>query len=377
MSIDKFSQLPLKDLRALAAGRGIPGSARLDKSGLIKALTQDLATSTRREPPPPAAHSGTSSSAAPSVRTWQPAPAEHGLPIPDSYGRDRLVLMVQDPSHVFAYWEVTSTTLDRVRSAANHTGSPVLVIGSEQREVDLRGGNYYLTVTPGMDYTAELSWRDITGHLHLIARSNTIRTPAAGPSARTDEAWMDVNERFIDLMNLAGLPGSAESSSARFRNRRQLNLSPVGVEDDTVGLPVPAVAHSNPSSIALVGATSPSSAELSRQPALSSRALSSGALLSSGSLSSRALSSRTLSSSSLANGGPTEVSFPIEGVFHAPVTGLPKAAEGLPSGAAPTTVTAAQTTQLLPPIVPPVAADPLAFLGAPKAKSLRKAKPKR
>lgn len=150
-----------------------------------------------------------------------------GLPVPDHYGRDRLVLMVQDPHHLFAYWELTPESLDRARSAAGGAGTPVLAISAggttEFREVDLRGGNYYLAVAPNRDYTAELALRDPQGRLHVLARSNKVMTPAPGVSSRVDEQWMGIDETFHELLELAGLPGgtgSGAGSAARLSDQR-------------------------------------------------------------------------------------------------------------------------------------------------------------
>lgn len=179
----------------------------------------------------PAAPIATSTSA---VRPAPPRPVpakgpNPGLPVPDRYGRDRLVLMVQDPHHLFAYWELTPETLERVRAAAGGGGTPVLAISvggsTEFREVDLRGGNYYLAVAPDRAYTAELALRDPQGRLHVLARSNQASTPAPGVSARIDEQWMGVDETFHELLELAGLPGrpggsSGMSSVARLSDQR-------------------------------------------------------------------------------------------------------------------------------------------------------------
>lgn len=419
MNADQLAKLTLKDLRALAAGRGVANSAKLKKDELIAALAQAMAGE-RREPPAPAAAPAGSSAPPQAAQAWQPAPPEHGLPIPDAYGRDRLVLMVQDPSHVFAYWEVTPATLDRIRAEAGGHGAAVLVLhgpgGAEQREVDLAGGNYYLAVAPGSAYEAELCLRAPDGRLIRIAASNRIHTPAAGPSWRTDESWMEVDESFQDLLALAGVPGSIGSSMGsgsgqRFRNARQINVRPIGQEGEgsPVGIPAGGGAGS-PSSLA----TARPSVESWSSASLSSAALaraggaqialgtgsgsglgllggSSGQVYSSAVLSSRALSSRALSSRSLSSGavveGAADAQYPVEGVFHAPPTGLPKAAEGVPSAAAasPAAAPPAQPPAPAPagpPAAPNAAApapahDPLAFIGAPKPAALRKPKPPR
>ncbi len=417
MTADQLAQLPLKDLRALAAGRGVAGSAKLRKDQLIAALSGIMATE-RREPPAPSAAPAGSSAPPQPVQAWQPAPAEHGLSVPDGYGRDRLVLLVQDPSHVFAYWEVAPGTLDRVRAEAGGHCTAVLVLhgpgGAEQREVDLNGGNYYLAVAPGTEYEAELCLRASDGRLIRIATSNHITTSAAGTSWRTDEAWMEVDESFQDLLALAGVPGSLGSSlgsgsGQRFRNARQIRARPLGMEGEGGSIAAPAAAGlGQPSSLAVArtgvetwSSASLSSAALARGVTIGSGSgsglglgvgVSSGQLLSSGALSSRALSSRSLSSRSVGSGtvieGAAEAQYPVEGVFHAPPTGLPKAVEGIASTPPPAShgATPQHADQSAHPVGAPIAPnaaapapphDPLAFIGAPKPAALRKPKPAR
>jgi hypothetical protein len=410
MNADQLMKMPLKELRALAVGRGVADAGKLAKAALVAALSE------RREAPAPSAPPAGSSAPPQPAQAWQPAPPEHGLPIPDRYGRDRLVLLVQDPSHVFAYWEVTEGTLARVRAEVGGHGAPVLVLhgpnGTEQREVDLNGGNYYLAVAPGSDYEAELCLRAGDGRLVRIAGSNRIRTPAAGPSWRTDEAWMEVDESFDDLLALAGLPGSAGSSGSlvgssgqRFRNARQIRARTIGAEGEGIPLEMAGAAAARPSSASLVRSTvetlssaSLSSATLARSGTTAGAAValgtgsgsglgllggSSGQLLSSRALSSRALSSRSLSSGAMVE-GHAELQYPVDGVFHAPPTGLPKAAEGVAS-TAPLAAQPAAAPATPPPsapiapnaAAPAPAADPLAFIGAPKPASQRKPKPPR
>jgi hypothetical protein len=133
--------------------------------------------------------------------------------------------MVQDPHHLFAYWELQGETVARVTNEARG-GDPVLVVYAngqrETRDIDLRGGNYYLSVSADQEYVAELAMRATDGSLHAIVRSNSIRTPPPSISSRIDEQWMGVDETFHELLELAGLPGqiAGAGSAARLRDQR-------------------------------------------------------------------------------------------------------------------------------------------------------------
>ncbi len=252
MKSAELEGMSVKELRAMAAIKGVARATKLTKSELIAAL------SARQSPAPVAARgpakasdgaqrrrkqatftstakpdlAGPSSSGLrPAVPAKPPAaaaapPSDPGLPVPPHYGHDRLVLMVQDPQHIFAYWEISSETLSQVQARIGGQAMPVLIVhtssGHEYREVDLRGGNYYLSVAPAGQYEAELALRDALGQLHPLARSNKVTTPVPSVSTRVDERWMGVDESFHELLELAGLPGHPRpaSSASRLADQR-------------------------------------------------------------------------------------------------------------------------------------------------------------
>ena len=313
----ELAALAVKELRMLAEANGVPRSGRLKKDELVQALIPLLTPS--RLAPTLAPHTGPAGSS--HLETPAPIlpPSHEGLPIPDRYGRDRLVLMVQDPHHIFAYWEVTPGNLDQARCRAGEGWTPVLVVstpsGTEQREVDLRGGNYYLAVAPASHYRAVLALRDRQGNLHMLAESGEAFTPAAGPSTSTDEQWMVVDETFQELLSLAG--SGSESSAARFSSsgtlvrRRSLDSRLLSWDMneqslDQLSSAALAMHGSAPSSMALaapggIGALG-SSHLLSAEVAANALPLSVSSLQSSlafaQSLSSHSLSSAAMSSSS-------------------------------------------------------------------------------
>jgi len=292
MTAEELMRLTVKDLRALAERQGVMGHARLRKDQLIGALLPLITVQPAKAiPVATSAPAGSSSTSTKSGQNQHPAPhrgPDPGLPIPESYGLDRLVLLVQDPHHIFAYWEISAGTYARVAAAAGTGAAQVLILhtpsGPEQREIDLRGGNYYLSVAPGSTFRAEIALRSKDGTLHQLAVSNFVQTPAAGPSTRTDTTWMEVDETFHELLALAGLPGQDPVGSLARLKARTLETR---------------VLHEDVAAMRGL-----SSASLSRQAkahlaeAMTSTRLSSTSL-SSTSLSSTSLSSTVLSSSAL------------------------------------------------------------------------------
>jgi hypothetical protein len=222
-----LTRMTVAQLRDLANVHQVPGTAKLKKAELIEAITARLNAAppsgaveipSGRAPTPGGSPAGSSATTAPPPPPPQRGP-DPGLPIPAAYGQDRLVLMVQDPWHLFAYWEVTAASIARATATAGDGWAAVRLIdtpnGRESREIDLKGGNYYLAVSPDSPYTALLALRDPSGNLHVLASSNQVRTPAATVSDRQDEAWMSVDETFHELLELAGLPGDSGSSATR------------------------------------------------------------------------------------------------------------------------------------------------------------------
>lgn len=228
MTPDQLQALSVKELKALAGEKGIPRAAKMRREELVQALAHLLSGPHPGSPadrlPTPGTAGGSSGSSMVAQQPSATPGADAGLPIPDRYGHDRLVLLVQDPEHVFAYWEVTPERLEQVRQAAGEGAAPVLVLqtphGSEQREIDLRGGNYYLAVAPNATYHAQVALRDRQGRLHPLATSNQVQTPPVSVSNRSDEQWMAVDETFHELLAMAGLPGHVGSSLARFTDNR-------------------------------------------------------------------------------------------------------------------------------------------------------------
>ncbi|MBI3810111.1 MAG: DUF4912 domain-containing protein, partial [Nitrospirae bacterium] len=130
--------------------------------------------------------------------------------IPDRYGRTELVLMVMDPLHLFAYWEVTPESLREAQDAlgAEMEGARAIVRFYDISLIHFNGTNahhtfdidigleargWYVPVwTADKSYCADLGFVARTGRFHAIVRSNVIHTPRAGVSGNTTERWMRV-----------------------------------------------------------------------------------------------------------------------------------------------------------------------------------------
>jgi hypothetical protein len=241
MPTNTLAMMTAVELRQLAATMGIRQVNELKKQQLISALVH------RKAGPVPPVFSqerpfATSSStvavmvqqSAPSTYP-APAPPPVGLPIPNQYGTTRLVLMVQDPHRLFAYWMVNDAQLADVQQAYQQGCHPVLLLmsngGIEQREIELRSGNAYLAVVPKCSYKAALALRDVDGELHHLISSNRITMPSdsIGPESVATET--DPHDQFHELYELAAMRTrvSTGSSSDRLEDRDSGRTRPAGI----------------------------------------------------------------------------------------------------------------------------------------------------
>lgn len=140
--------------------------------------------------------------------------------LPCEYGIDRIVLQVRDPWWVFAYWEVTGWTWDRLKSDLGndfYNAKKVLRVydvtniifnGKNAHsffdmELGFDSKNWYINIkSPGRAWCVDLGLILPGGRFVTILRSNTVHTPLDGPSNITDEEWMIPDEMFARLYGM-------------------------------------------------------------------------------------------------------------------------------------------------------------------------------
>ncbi|GMV79908.1 MAG: hypothetical protein AMXMBFR7_10920 [Planctomycetota bacterium] len=142
-------------------------------------------------PPPP-----------PAAPVAEPLPAtfiDRGLPIPDSYGWDRMVALPKDPQWIFTYWELTGGRIDDIRHDRGqgfidacawvlrlHRIDEDLAV---DLEIDPSIGNWYLHVGKTGTYQVELGLLSPDGEWISLVASQLVRTPGEAPSEIYDEQW--------------------------------------------------------------------------------------------------------------------------------------------------------------------------------------------
>jgi len=153
--------------------------------------------------------------------------AEERFLFPESYGVDRVRLLVRDPDWIFAYWDVSS---DSMRKLVDDLGERAYALSRlTLRVVDpTSGGQSDILLPPGArwwyirsdaarrTYRAEIGVTLPTGDFRVLAGSNTVVTPRVGPSR-------DKAERHLSYRDAAAM-GVAEAAAAS-REERQAGLA--------------------------------------------------------------------------------------------------------------------------------------------------------
>jgi Domain of unknown function (DUF4912)/Rho termination factor, N-terminal domain len=245
MTTNALATKSVLELRQLAVTVGIRGVKDLKKHQLISALVQRKAAPI----PPifqkdrPLVSSSSTAMVVPMIRipSQYPAPASppEGLPIPDRYGTTRLVIMVQDPHRLFAYWRFDNSQLSEVLHAIQHGSFPVLVLmsngGMEQRDIELGSGSSYLSVVAKSSYEAALGLRDVDGSVRVLITSNRITMPSNTISPELTATETDFLDPFNELYEMASATTriSSGNSSDRLDDRnfgqvRQPGTLPLG-----------------------------------------------------------------------------------------------------------------------------------------------------
>jgi len=146
---------------------------------------------------------------------------------PESYGQNRIRLLVRDPEWIFAYWDVKPESLEEL---AKKLGERALALSRlTLRVVDpVSGGSsdillpagarwwYVRTDSARRTYRAELGVTLPSGEFRRLAESNTVVTPRVGPSperARRRMSYRDASELAPAAAAAAGAADSEQGLS--------------------------------------------------------------------------------------------------------------------------------------------------------------------
>lgn len=133
--------------------------------------------------------------------------------LPESYGDNRITLMMRDPSCLFTYWELRKDRIDNVLQSLGplaHTVKMVLRVyditditftgNNMQRyfDIDITGEarSRYIRVEPDKLFFVDIGLLSVNGTFRILSRSNSVRTPRASVSEVVDEKWMFIKEFY-------------------------------------------------------------------------------------------------------------------------------------------------------------------------------------
>jgi hypothetical protein len=149
---------------------------------------------------------------------------------PETYGVNRIRLLVRDPEWIFAYWDVSPAAM---KEFAKSIGERALALSRlTLRVVDpVSGGSTDILLPPGArwwyvrtdasrrTYRAELGVTLPSGEFRRLAESNTVVTPRVGPSperARRRLSYPDARE----------LPLTAAAAASEAEKTKGVALEP-------------------------------------------------------------------------------------------------------------------------------------------------------
>jgi hypothetical protein len=113
---------------------------------------------------------------------------------PESYGVDRIRLLVRDPEWLFAYWDVSPKSLANLRRQVGDRAAAVARLTLRIAD-PVSGGASDILLPPGArwwyvradsarrSYRAELGFTLASGEFRTLAGSNTVTTPRVGQSS--------------------------------------------------------------------------------------------------------------------------------------------------------------------------------------------------
>jgi len=123
--------------------------------------------------------------------------------LPESYYKDKLMLMPVNPSWVHAYWDFQNS----------HRAFEIYI--------DPKWKKYYFNVpSANADYLAEIGYKDENGSFVVLMKSNVCRTPANSPSLSSRQRWLIRGKRQVvtigdfPMKPVEKLVGSSENISS-------------------------------------------------------------------------------------------------------------------------------------------------------------------
>lgn len=150
--------------------------------------------------------------------------------IPDHYDETYMRALPRDPLWIFAYWEISKTTIGGLKTALGKAffGARWVLRVSDITDIDYNGANAWgsmdIDIAPGADnwyvkigesgrvYILQAGLMTMDGAFSEAVRSNAVRMPNAGVSPVVDEEWLTAESNELIRMSAASLKRSIGAS---------------------------------------------------------------------------------------------------------------------------------------------------------------------
>ncbi len=145
----------------------------------------------------------------------KPAALLDGQDLPLGYDTTTLTLMPRDPHWLYAYWEISPSSVDQLRrKIGSDVDNPSMTLRmhdvtlvdfnghnanrSFDIEVGTQANNWYINLSPdNVTYLGEIGVKTARGEFYPMTQSNVVTTPRASSSGRSDLIWMDSSEEAL------------------------------------------------------------------------------------------------------------------------------------------------------------------------------------
>jgi hypothetical protein len=215
---DELAKMKIAELKTLANDKKVNVPAKATKDEIIKLiLASEEVTKTAEKVKETLTDNPSSTTAAPAEA---PKPQKQDFfqntpELPQSYNKDKLVLMVRDPFWGFDYWEVSDNT--RNNNGLNDKNLvlrmyDITVSGNANSpdsyfdiQLNHEAGNWYIKFpAPNHSFIADYGYIGQDGNFVTILRSNAVTTPREDVSDQVDEEWMMTDDQFKKILQASG-----------------------------------------------------------------------------------------------------------------------------------------------------------------------------
>jgi hypothetical protein len=236
MTRETLNKMTVKALRDLARELSLSGHTRMKKAELVEAIAARQASPEPAPAPPAVTAAPEAPSSPPAERKVFPPQLSELGELPQQYGRTQIVLMLQKPGYLYAYWEVREEDLAAARARIGRVDARLVMrahnlTGGIHTDIEVHcpvGDWFFHTEWGGVRVRVDIGLRAPDGHFIVLAKSNELELPTGGPSDRVDAEWAVQESEFEALYALSGGMDQGDSAQLQRVMREGWGLSSSG-----------------------------------------------------------------------------------------------------------------------------------------------------